>query len=119
VLTHQTTYTRSAHTQAYVSMTVKLASLQMQWKHQCNTKLFCMIRMKRPHSFSIATNPGFYLTQYVNSQNNMYLSEENPMFIQNVPAYGVMDGVSHAYFFIKSIHSHQCYLCSIFLSPAT
>jgi len=42
-LTHQTTYSIGTHTQCYVSVTVKLASLQMQRKYQYNTKLFCMI----------------------------------------------------------------------------
>jgi len=41
-LTHQATYTRSAH---IMSINVKLASLQMEWKYQCNTKSFCMIWM--------------------------------------------------------------------------
>jgi hypothetical protein len=67
--------------------------------------------MKRPHSFSIATNPDFYFTQYVNSQNNKYLSAENPIFIQNVPAYDVIDGVSHASFSISPyIHTNITYV---------
>jgi len=47
----------------------------------------------------------------------MYLSAENPMFIQNVPAHDVMDGVSHAYFFLSpNIHTNVTYFL---LSPAT
>lgn len=41
----------------------------------------------------------------------MYLSAANPMFIQNVPAYDVTDGVSYAYFFESPyIHTNVTYV---------